>query len=162
MGLGMKRTLAIAFALLLCFAMTGCASAPAKTDAGSGGAQTGAGSGGAQTGTMGGAATTGSAGSKGIAILPASGTPAAAGSEQESALAVAAAALSKLRRDRLGETVFGQTSETFATVNVMRLKGSWYITYSRTLVNGKPGAVYAATFVVDPKTKTIVSWNEKP
>jgi len=143
----MKRTIAIALALLLSLALIGCG-APAQK-AGS-------------STTSPDNTTSGKSSSKGvIEILPAEGTSADSASDQAAAIAVGDAALIDLRRKSLGDKA-DQTSETFATVNVMQLKGNYYITYSRTLVDGKAAAAYAATFVVDPKAKKVVSFNEKP
>ena len=143
----MKRTTTIAFALLLSMALVGCA-APAKQ----------AGSGTTAPATNAPEKTSGKGGTE---ILPQEGTSAESGSDKASALAVADAALTDLRVKSLGDK-YAQTGETFATVNVMQLKGNFYVTYSRTLVDGRPASAYAATFVVDPKTKKVVSFNEKP
>jgi len=143
----MKRTAALMLALLLCLAIVGCA-APAKQTPDS---------------TISPDNTTPekTSGKGGTEILPAEGAAADSGADKSTALAVADAALTDLRVKSLGDK-YSQTSETFATVNVMQLKGNYYITYSRTLVDGKPADAYAATFVVDPKAKKVVSFNEKP
>jgi len=147
MGLKMRRVIALALALVIGLALMGCAAAPTQTGSGTTPAKT---------------ATPGiAAGNGGTEILPAEGATDDSSAEKTSAQTVSDAALIDLRRERLGAK-YGQTAETFATVNLMKLKGNYYITYSRTLVDGKPTSAYAATFVVDPKTKKIVSFNEKP
>ena len=147
MGLKMRRVIALTLVLVMSLALIGCAAAPTQ-----GGSKTPP----AKTASPGSAV-----GDGGTEILPAEGATDDSSAEKASAQAVSDAALTDLRLERLGAK-YGQTAETFATVNLMKLKGNYYITYSRTLVDGKPASAYAATFVVDPKTKKVVSFNEKP
>jgi len=92
---------------------------------------------------------------------PSESIDASDGVDEAEAQVVGAYYLRALREERLGAE-FGNATEEFAMLNQVKLQGEWFLTYSRTTVNGESADAYAATIVIDAKTGKQSKVTEAP